>query len=347
MKTEIVELNPYKIDYDKVEYVGNVIRSGGLVAFPTETVYGLGANALDTEAVKNIFKAKGRPSDNPLIVHISKKEQVYSFAKDIPKFAEKLMDAFWPGPLTLVMKKTEGVPDVVTGGLDTVAVRVPAHDIARAIIDEAKVPVAAPSANRSGKPSPTRVEYVIEDLDGRVDVIVKAGISEVGLESTVLDVTCFPPIILRPGGVLPDQIANVCGDVSIDSSLFSQCDEKTAPRSPGMKYKHYSPEAEVIVVKGEGERQVEKIIELYQNLKQEGKRVRILATHETRKFYGEECLVMGSRDNPYEIATNLFWLLRLLDEQKADVVLAEAIPEEGMGLAVMNRLIKAAGYRVE
>lgn len=347
MRTEIVEVSSQELQKDKIERIAQTMKKGGVVAFPTETVYGLGADARNESAVKKIFKAKGRPSDNPLIVHVSKIEQVYLLVNEIPPFGLELMKQFWPGPLTLVMKKTNAVPDIVTAGLDTVAIRMPAHSVALAIIDAAGVPVAAPSANRSGKPSPTLPEHVIQDLDGRVDVIVRAGASIVGLESTVLDITCYPPMILRPGGVLPRQIQDICGDVSVLSTVMEGMKEDDTPKSPGMKYTHYSPKAKVIVFEGKPEHQMVKILEMSKSIEKEGKKVGILSTAENRRFYGANCIEAGSSADPQEIAANLFGLLRKFDEMAVDVILAEGISEEGMGLAVMNRLRKAAGHTIE
>lgn len=347
MRTEIIDLSVSNIDQQKLKHIAKVIRAGGVVAFPTETVYGLGANALDENAIEKIFQAKGRPSDNPLIVHISDFNQVYSLAKEIPEHGIKLMNTFWPGPLTLVLKKTDIVPKKVTAGLDTVAVRMPAHPIARAIIAEAGVPVAAPSANRSGKPSPTRAEHVINDLDGRVDIIVRAGISEVGLESTVLDITNYPPVILRPGGILPEQIKEICGQVIVPSEVLRELSQNEVPKAPGMKYTHYAPKANMIVICGDIAGQVAKINEIREKFIKENKKVAILGTAETKEHYNSECIVMGSRDNPAEIAANLFEILRNFDKTDVDIILAEAIPETGMGLAVMNRMLKASGYQIE
>jgi tRNA threonylcarbamoyl adenosine modification protein (Sua5/YciO/YrdC/YwlC family) len=248
LKTEIIKIDSSNIEMDKIAYAADVIRSGGLVAFPTETVYGLGANALDQEAVKKIFKAKGRPADNPLIVHISDKSEVNRLVTGMPPDAPRLMETFWPGPLTLVMKKSEIVPHIITAGLDSVAVRMPSHPVAMALIAESGTPVAAPSANTSGKPSPTMPEHVIEDMSGKVEIIIEAGSTNVGLESTVLDLTVVPPVILRPGGITPAQLLEVLKEVDVDPGLFSNNIKGIPPKSPGVKYRHYSPKADVMVV---------------------------------------------------------------------------------------------------
>lgn len=347
MKTEIIKLDLDYMDMDKIDHAAGILKSGGLVAFPTETVYGLGANALDETAVKKIFEAKGRPSDNPLIVHISSKNEVDRLVRSIPANAEKLMNTFWPGPLTLVLDKSGLVPQVITAGLDTVAVRVPSHPAALALIKAAGLPIAAPSANTSGKPSPTLAEHVIEDLTGKVDVIIDAGNSTVGLESTVLDVTVDPAVILRPGGITPEQLEQVLGIVGIEPALSGKMDKDIKPRSPGVKYTHYSPKAQVIVIEGMLPGVVEKISELLREYERKGIKAGVLATEQTQGFYtGAEVISAGSRNNPETIASSLFGALREFDNRKVEVILAEAIEKTGIGLAVMNRLNKAAGYHI-
>lgn len=347
MKTEIIDVSSDRIQKDTIKHIAKTIQDGGTVAFPTETVYGLGANALDTKAIQKIFEAKGRPSDNPLIVHIAEITQVETLAKDIPVMAYRCMERFWPGPLTLVLKKRDAVPQMVTGGLDTIAIRIPNHPLALAILKESKVPVAAPSANLSGKPSPTIAQHVIEDLNGRVDVIIRGGEAKVGLESTVLDMTCDPPMMLRPGGVLPEQLVEVCGQISMSPSLLRELNPGEVAKSPGMKYKHYAPKAQVIVVCGDPKKQVEKICELRERLEKSGKKVGILATTESLQYYTSNCINMGSALHPEEMASNLFQRLRKFDELGIEVILSESIEEKGMGLAVMNRLLKASGYTIE
>jgi len=347
MKTEIIKINPDNIDMEKIDYAANVLKSGGLVAFPTETVYGLGADATNENAVKNIFKAKGRPSDNPLIVHISNKNDVERLASRVPKTAFCLMDKFWPGPLTLIMDKSHIIPHVITAGLDTVAIRMPSHPVALALIDRSGLPVAAPSANTSGKPSPTNAKHVTDDLYGKVDVIIDAGSCGVGLESTVLDITTEPPVILRPGGVTYEQLKDVLGQVFADPALFSKDFTNTTPRSPGMKYKHYSPKAEVIIIKGKSEHVAARINKMAEELRQKGLKVGILATEQTKALYSNaEIISAGDREHLETIAFNLFKVLREFDKRSVDVILAESVENSGIGLAIMNRLNKAAGYNI-
>lgn len=359
MKTEIIKVDMSAQDWDKqLDYAAQVLKSGGLVAFPTETVYGLGANALDQNAVKGIYKAKGRPSDNPLIVHIANTDSVRELTDSIPFVAPVLMEAFWPGPLTLVMPRSKKISDIITAGLDTVAIRMPSHPIAADLIRKAGIPVAAPSANSSGRPSPTLAKHVIEDLKGKVDVIIDGGISNVGVESTVLDITVTPPMILRPGGVTLEQLRSVLGAVcwdpaSVDVNAGASSEASLpAPRSPGMKYKHYSPKAALLLLQGDPERvaaEVSKRAELYHR---EGTSVGILNTDETASLYEPSlhtyCKIMslGSRENPETLASNLFRCLREFDEKKVEMIMAETPDVNGIGQAVMNRLLKAAGGNI-
>lgn len=347
MKTEIIKIDPHQIDADKIRQAAGVIQSGGLVAFPTETVYGLGANALNSKAVEGIFKAKGRPSDNPLIVHIADKNDLFKLTCEVSPCADDLMHLFWPGPLTMVFKKSEAVPSIITAGLDTVAVRMPSHPVALALIQKAGLPIAAPSANSSGKPSPTLAKHVIEDLWGKVDIIIDAGSADVGLESTVLDTTTSPPLILRPGGITAEQLRQALGNVKIDPGVSSMGEKDIKPRSPGMKYTHYSPKADVLVIQGEPSSVVRKILQLIPEYAGQGLRIGVLATEETMDNYsGAKVISCGSRSNPGTIASNLFRVLREFDEENTDIVLAEAVDSEGIGLAIMNRLNKAAGYNI-
>ncbi|MBO8137820.1 MAG: threonylcarbamoyl-AMP synthase [Desulfotomaculum sp.] len=336
------------IDRDKkyIKEAAAVISRGGLVAFPTETVYGLGANALDGEAVKGIFRAKGRPSDNPLIVHVAGAGQVKRVAAEVTDTALKLIKAFWPGPLTLVLPKTGDVPGEVTGGLDTVAVRMPDHPVARELIEAAGVPVAAPSANLSGSPSPTTAQHVLDDLEGRIDGVLDGGPANLGVESTVLDISGREPVILRPGGVTAEQLQQLIGPVSYDPALEKHNPDIT-PRSPGIKYKHYSPRAEVILLEGEPEDIVKKAGELVNMYLAEGKKVGVLASRETAgKYSGAEVQSFGSRRNPAGAAAVLYAALRRFDTLGMDVIIAEGLPETGIGRAVMDRLRRAAAGRV-
>lgn len=352
MKTQILKIDTGAPDWDKqLDPAAEILRSGGLVAFPTETVYGLGANALDESAVKAIYEAKGRPSDNPLIVHIADTTAVKDLADNVPEAAQALMDAFWPGPLTLVMPRSSLVPDIITAGLDTVAVRMPSHPIASALIKKAGVPVAAPSANSSGRPSPTLARHVIEDLMGKVDVIIDGGNAEVGVESTVLDITVTPPAILRPGGVTLEQLRRVMSDV-VGDRLPDAADMSGVPKSPGMKYRHYSPKATMLLLQGTPEQvaaEISKRAELYHR---EGTAVGILVTDETAALYEPslysycKILSLGSRREPETLASNLFRCLREFDEKGVEVIMAETTDVSGIGQAVMNRMIKAAGGNI-
>ncbi len=351
MKTEIIKVDTSAPGWDKqLDYAAEVLRSGGLVAFPTETVYGLGANALDEKAVEGIYRAKGRPSDNPLIVHITNTGSVKELVDNIPFVASLLMENFWPGPLTLVMPRSRKIPDIITAGLDTVAVRMPSHPIAAALINKAGVPVAAPSANSSGKTSPTLAKHVIEDLSGKVDVIIDGGSAKVGVESTVLDITVTPPMILRPGGITLEQLRNVLGAVCSDHAASGV--SHSAPRSPGMKYKHYSPKAALLLLQGDAERvaaEISKRAELYHR---EGSSIGILNTDETASLYEPslfaycKILSLGSREHPETLASNLFRCLREFDEKAVEMILAETPDVNGIGQAVMNRLLKAAGGNI-
>jgi L-threonylcarbamoyladenylate synthase len=342
--TDVLRINPSGIEPEIIKGAAEVIRSGGLVAFPTETVYGLGANAYDEKAVIKIFEAKGRPQDNPLIVHVSSVEQVKDCVRSINETARLLIKEFWPGPLTLVMEKSDKIPYRITAGLDTVAVRMPSHPVATELIKCSGVPIVAPSANTSGKPSTTNAQHVIEDLSGKIDMILDAGSSEYGLESTVLDTTTETPTVLRPGGTTIEAIKKILGNVIYDTCLLK---DGTAPRSPGMKYRHYAPKAEMYIVIGEVENIVEKIKQLESGYKSRGIFVGILATDQTMHKYAGSCAVSaGDRSKPDTIAANLFGLLRKFDKMGVQVILAEAISTDGLGLAVMNRLEKAAGYKV-
>ena len=328
-----------------IRTAAKILREGGLVAFPTETVYGLGGNGLDSTACEKIYIAKGRPSDNPLILHISEPEELSAIVAEVSPAARLLMDAFWPGPLTMIFKKKEIVPAKATGGLDTVAVRFPSHPVARAIIKAAGLPIAGPSANSSGKPSPTRASHVAYDLDGKIDMIVDGGATEWGLESTIVDVSGEIPVLLRPGAVTREMLAAVVGRIEIDPTILQRPTGDFQPKAPGMKYTHYSPKADVILVRGDGF--TEKINALAAADMAAGKRVGVMATEETKALYhADVVLSLGSRANPVEIGANLFQTLREFDFLGAEVVYAEVFSEEGEGMAIMNRLNKAAGYHI-
>lgn len=345
MDTQIIDLSK---EFDRgVALGGQLLAAGELVAFPTETVYGLGANGLDGAAVAKIFAAKGRPMDNPLILHVSEKEQAGELCV-LNDAARRLMEAFWPGPLTLVLPKKPHIPDEVTAGLSTVAVRMPSHEGARALIAAAGCPVAAPSANLSGKPSPTRAQHVFEDMNGKIPLILDGGPCDWGLESTVLSLTGGEPVVLRPGAVTPERIAAVLGSASVAGSVLNPLKEGETVLSPGMKYKHYAPKAEVILADGEGEGLAKTAAALYDRLTAQGKRTVILASAQTCSFYGSRnCVIMGDRTAPKTLCAALFDLLRQADAAGYEAVVLEALPPQALGLAFMNRALRAAGFHVE
>ncbi|WP_406657040.1 L-threonylcarbamoyladenylate synthase [Methanolobus sp. ZRKC2] len=331
-------------DFEKsINEAAKMIKDGKTVAFPTETVYGLGADALNPAAVKTIFEAKGRPADNPLIVHVASKEQCEELARNIPEKAYTLMDRFWQGPLTLILKRKEIVPDITTGGLDTVALRMPDNEIAIELIRASGKAIAAPSANLSGKPSPTTANHVIDDLFGRIDAVIDGGAVRVGVESTVIDMSSEVPAILRPGMISQDEIEKEIGDIIIGyEDKVHQDIEKV--RSPGMKYTHYSPDATVILVEGENETVIVKIREMLDDFKSQGAKVGLLLTDENNEtIVGNEQFLLGRKDRPRELACNLFAGLRYLDEKNVDVILTDgSFSHSGVGTAVVNRLRKAA-----
>ncbi|GIN90837.1 threonylcarbamoyl-AMP synthase [Siminovitchia terrae] len=326
--------------YPQVVEAAHYLKEGEVVAFPTETVYGLGANALTDKAVAKIFDAKGRPADNPLIVHIANVDQLDLLTKEIPETTIKLMDEFWPGPLTLIFKrKPNAVSSLVTAGLDTVAVRMPDHPVALALIHTAGVPIAAPSANKSGKPSPTMATHVLADLEGLIAGIVDGGPTGVGLESTVLDCTPEVPVILRPGGLSKEEIERVIGQVDQDPALQHS---ESSPKSPGMKYRHYAPSAPLFLADGDKEW----IQELIDQKRNSGTKVGVLAPKESASFYNADVVaVCGSRSNLKSVAHTLYQALRSFDEKNLDMIYAEVYPVQGVGAAIMNRLEKAAAHR--
>lgn len=329
------------------ETAGKILREGGLVAFPTETVYGLGANALDATASAKIYAAKGRPSDNPLIVHIADKNALYELSDEVTDKALLLAERFWPGPLTMVLKKSDAVPYSITGGLDTVAIRFPAHPVARKLIETAGVYIAAPSANISGKPSPTKAKHVIEDMDGRIDMIIADDSVEIGVESTIIDISEDIPVMLRPGYITKAQLEEVLGEVKLDAAIEHSLKEGVVPKAPGMKYTHYSPDANVVIVEGNEERVIEKINELVDMRRKEGFRTAVMTSDERAVYYkADKVVALGSDNNEAEIARNLFAVLRSMDEDKISFVYSEKFPTNDVGQAVMNRLIKAAGHTI-
>ena len=334
------------ISEEGIRLGGEILKKGGLVAFPTETVYGLGGNALDAEASAKIYAAKGRPSDNPLIVHIADWEAIEAIVSEIPEAAKKLADAFWPGPLTMILNKSDLVPYATTGGLETVAVRMPVNPIARALIRAGGGYVAAPSANTSGRPSPTRAEHVAEDLNGKIDMIIDGGTVDIGLESTIVDLTDGAPTILRPGYINQEMLEQVLGEVEMDRGLIAP-GSGVHPKAPGMKYRHYAPKADLIIVEGEAEKVRRKINELVQQQMSEGKKVGVIGTDESLSYYkGGDVRSIGSRKDEITIAQHLFGLLRELDESEISVIYSEAFATPQIGQAIMNRLIKAAGHQI-
>ena len=329
------------------ESAAQIIRRGGLVAFPTETVYGLGADGFNAEAVAGIFKAKGRPSDNPLILHIADRPQLWRITDKVTEKAEKLMDIFWPGPLTLIFEKKSGVLSCTTAGLDTVSVRMPSHPAARELIRRSGTAIAAPSANTSGRPSPTMAEHVAEDMAGRIDMLIDGGSVGIGLESTIVDMTVEPPMLLRPGYITKAMLRNVIGEVQTDPSLMEDASGAVRPKAPGMKYRHYAPRAELTIVEGELLPAAAEIRRLAEEKRRQGYRTGIIATEETKELYGEEDVrVIGTRQDEETIARHLFAVLREFDEIGAEYIFSEAFSKEDLGQAIMNRLIKAAGHRI-
>ena len=345
MQTIIRKVDENCIDEMIMEEAGALLKEGALVAFPTETVYGLGANALDSEAAAKIYAAKGRPSDNPLIVHIADMDALPLITAEIPEAAKKLAAKFWPGPLTMVMKKSEVVPYGTTGGLDTVAVRMPAHPIALEMIRHGGGYIAAPSANTSGRPSPTLASHVADDMDGIVPLILDGGAVGIGIESTIVDLTDEIPTILRPGFITKEMLQKVVGEVQIDKGL--DADSKTPPKAPGMKYRHYAPKAELMIVEGSSEAVVAKINALVKENEEKGICTGIIGTEETISRYPTGIVkCMGTRSDELSISSHLYGILREFDESDAQVIYSESFEEGAMGSAIMNRLLKAAGHKI-
>lgn len=346
MKTKIISIEKEDIDLELIREAASLIKDGNLVAFPTETVYGLGANGLDKMAIEKIYFAKGRPQDNPLILHISSVDQIKPLVKEIPPLAEECIKRFWPGPLTILFKKSDIVPDIITAGLDTVAIRMPDNPIALALIKHSDTPIAAPSANVSGRPSPTSAKHVIEDLSGKVDMIIDGGSTGIGLESTVLDLSGDIPMILRPGGITIEDFQEFIPNITQDIATIKD-DPNIIPKSPGQKYRHYAPKAEMLLFTGDLERIKYNIKKTALDFLNKGQKIGIMATEETKNSYTEGLvLVVGSRKNKDTIATNLFNTIRLFDEANVDVILAEGVELDHMGMAIMNRMMKAAGGKV-
>ncbi len=344
MKAEIITMTEKDLDMPALKRAGEVIKRGGLVAFPTETVYGLGGNALDPEASRKIYAAKGRPSDNPLIVHIARREDLFPLVKMCPEAAMRLADAFWPGPLTMIFPKSERVPYETTGGLDSVAVRFPNHAIARELIALSGGYVAAPSANASGRPSPTKASHVIDDLGERIDMIIDGGDVGIGLESTIVDFTEEIPTVLRPGYINREMLERILGEVRIDPGLVTDVQR---PKAPGMKYRHYAPRAPLFIVEGGQEAVVDEINRLSAEEAARGGRPGIIGTTESQGLYREGTFAcIGSRQDEEEIARHLFNVLREFDDGHVTVIYSESFYTPRMGQAIMNRLLKAAGHQV-
>ncbi|MCE5221557.1 MAG: threonylcarbamoyl-AMP synthase [Clostridium sp.] len=346
MKTKLSIIKSIKEDEEKIKEAAEFIKNGGTVAFPTETVYGLGADALNAKAVEKIFKAKGRPQDNPLIIHVSSKN-IEAYVKEIPEVANKLIDKFWPGPLTIILRKKDIIPDVTSANLDSIGIRMPNNKIARKLIELSNTTIAAPSANISGRPSPTDFQRCMEDLDGKVDCILGGAQSDIGVESTIVDCTVVPPIVLRPGGITLEMLREVDSRIGIDKAIMEKPRENLKPKAPGMKYKHYAPNAKVTIISGERKKTVEKVREIVHYNIEKGKKVCILTVEENVKEYTEGIsIVLGSIVDLSTVAKSLFEALRKCDDLGVDLILAEGYEEEGVGVAIMNRLNKAAGFDI-
>ncbi len=346
MKTLVEKIDVDNIGKQQIAAAARLIQQGGLVAFPTETVYGLGADALNPLASKRIYEAKGRPSDNPLIVHIADFADLEKIAKEIPKKAWILGEQFWPGPLTMIFQKKECVPLETTGGLDTVAVRMPNHPIALALIKASTGFIAAPSANASGRPSPTLAEHVYLDLEGRIPMILDGGPVGIGIESTIVDFSEAAPVILRPGYITKEMIQEVIGEVSMDPGL-EHSNSAVPPKAPGMKYRHYAPRADLILVEGQQENVISAINHFLEEARMQGKKAGVIGTDETCGLYKEGIIKsIGTRKETAVIAKHLYALLREFDDLDVDIIYSESFSREGIGQAIMNRMIKAAGHRV-
>ena len=348
MNTKLIKIEDTKqIKDEELAEAAQILRDGGLVAFPTETVYGLGANALDEAAAKKIYAAKGRPSDNPLIAHISCLEELKPLVAYIPETGRKLAEAYWPGPLTMVFPKSDIVPYGTTGGLDTVAVRMPSDPVANRLIRLAAVPVAAPSANTSGRPSPTTAQHVWQDMEGKIEMILDGGPVGIGVESTIVDVSGDVPTLLRPGAITMEMLRETVGRVEIDPAIQAPPSADLRPKAPGMKYRHYAPHADLQLVEGETDKVVETINALVQEKLAEGKKVGVICTDETKARYPQgEVRSVGLRAKEETIAHNLFAVLREFDDLDVDCIYSESFSKDHLGQAIMNRLTKAAGYHV-
>lgn len=345
METKVFVARDNYIKDEELKEASAVIRSGGLVAFPTETVYGLGGDATNPEASRKIYAAKGRPSDNPLIVHIADFSQLRNIVAEVPQEAEKLAEAFWPGPLTMILRKNDVIPYETTGGLDTVAIRMPSHPVARAFLQDSGCMIAAPSANTSGRPSPTTAQHVWGDLHGKIEILLDGGPVGIGIESTIVDLSEERPMILRPGFITQEMLSAVLGDVGMDPGLASE-NSKQPPKAPGMRYRHYAPKADLTLVEGTMEEVISKINALTREAQAMGKSVGVLATEENKdRYVADHVIVIGQRQDEAEIARHLFDVLRQFDDLQVDVIYSESFAAAGIGQAIMNRLLKAAGHK--
>ena len=349
METEIVQIDEQNIDdraKEALQRAGSIIRAGGLVAFPTETVYGLGGDGLNPDSSRKIYAAKGRPSDNPLIVHVAEMSAVEEIVEEVPEAAYRLAQAFWPGPLTLIMEKNDRVPYETTGGLDTVAIRMPSNKIALELIRQSGGYIAAPSANTSGRPSPTLASHCREDLSGKIEMIIDGGQVGIGLESTIIDLTSQTPMVLRPGFITPKMLSEVLGEVDIDRTIIdSSSTEK--PKAPGMKYRHYAPKGQLTIVQGAQDAVIAYINDRSKEASAKGQRVGVIGTDATADLYRADVIKsVGTREDEMTIAHELFKVLREFDEENIDVMFSESFDESGIGQAIMNRLLKAAGHNI-
>ena len=350
MRTDIIQINENLLcdDNPVIINAGNIIKSGGLVAFPTETVYGLGGDALNAASSAKIYAAKGRPSDNPLIVHIADIKDLSRITMNVPDVAFKLADKFWPGPLTMIFQKADIVPLQTTGGLETVAVRMPDNPIALAFIKASGGYIAAPSANASGRPSPTTAAHVAEDMDGRIEMILDGGSSDIGLESTIVDLTGDTPMILRPGYISKAMLEDVVGPVTIDPAIIGPMDANVRPKAPGMKYRHYAPKGSLAIISGSKNDVSQYILRQIQTDHLDGKRVGVIACTDSLSIYSDADFLgeAGERDDEISISSNLYALLRQCDEEKIDTIYSEEFDTPQLGMAIMNRLMKAAGHTI-
>ncbi len=348
MDTEIIKMEEDAPDSHALMAAGAIIKSGGLVAFPTETVYGLGGDALNPDASKKIYAAKGRPSDNPLIVHIADSKDLYYITTEVPESAKRLAETYWPGPLTMIFRKNDKVPYETSGGLDTVAVRMPSHKVARELIRLSGGYIAAPSANTSGRPSPTNAQHVIDDLSGKIDMIIDSGQVDIGLESTIVDFTEEIPVVLRPGYINLDMLKEVLGEVRIDPGILdSNRNKGIRPKAPGMRYRHYAPKCDLTIVEGSRDAVISRINALSEAAMKDGRKVGVIATDETKHLYrADDVRDVGSRADDETIARNLFEVLRDFDDDGVEVAYSESFDTPRMGMAIMNRLLKAAGYHI-